>query len=1099
MKSRILHLFVLALFCAGLFPMPAVAQVQTGYATDLPRDAGKTLQLNWGSQVYLFDPEGLTMADLKFSLRVEYDHASPVVPLQTTEGGNPPFGQVDYINLWPGIDLSYTQTGDGLKSAYYLAAGADPADIRLKYNRPVTIQPDGSLAFSYDTGSLTESAPVAWQEEDGERRFIEVTFIVSPGGYIGFEVSGYDRNLPLVIDPDYTWHTFFGGYNSSEAAAAVYGADGSLVVVGTSSSVRYGDKQMEIIRLDAFGNRLNIIDFGGSDNDDVAAAVTQQGGYYYVVGTSDAAFTYFGNTPIHTYSGSTDITVVCLDDELHLVWFTFLGSSDFDYGRGIAVSSTNDVYVTGESLSSWTYGTNVSLHPHSGGSDIAAIKLDQNGAYTWHTFYGSQGEDYVGGAALELDSYLWLVGTSDSSWKGPAYANFPKNAHAGGKDIAVLILESSGAYNLHTFWGSSSDDYGKAVAVDISGLAYFTGYSQATWGTPKHAHSGGMDLSVFKLDDNGTFFWNTFYGSSGDDYGYDLEIDTNSNIYISGSSPQSWNGPTGQTPVYPYRGSTDELALVLTSAGNYSAHSFFGSEEADSAAGVACKANGQAAVVGTNLVEWFGPAGEAAVFPTHGAASMSTISLHSNLQYQWHTFVDFDLAVDWSDQSQDIAITSDGSSVVVGLTHVNFKGDKNQLPLNAYSEGADDLFILKLDPNGEYLWHAIYGGLENDHARGVAIDSHQNIYVVGTSGATWNGPSGQAPLHAFTSGNANLLVLKLNSSGNYVWHTFFGAASGISGQSLDKDSSDNIYIVSESFSSWNGPAGQAPLHAFSGDSDITVLKLNGKGEYQWHTFYGSSTTDSGYDISVRDTSIVVAGASKNNWMGPTGQRPKNSHSGSALDGAILKLNQSGSYLWHSFYGGTSNFTSVYVAKDLSVYAGGYSQVVYKGPSGESPVHTPGSKSYSSVAHVVKVDGAGAYEWHGFFGAVGSNQFMGITGGPNGDIYLAGYSDGIWEGNNSISPVHAYSGASRDGMVLRLSSSGEYRWHSFYGPAFFRSIVFDSLSQSIRMAGYSNGNWSGDNGELPLHPYAAGSDIVVLNLQDSGSVNPNSVFIPFVQK
>ena len=82
-------------------------------------------------------------------------------------------------------------------------------------------------------------------------------------------------------------------------------------------------------------------------------------------------------------------------------------------------------------------------------------------------------------------------------------------------------------------------------------------------------------------------------------------------------------------------------------------------------------------------------------------------------------------------------------------------------------------------------------------------------------------------------------MLKLNSSGAYQWHTFYGSRGYDGGSGIAVDGSGNVYVTGYSNATWNGPAGSSPLHAYSGDDDIFVLKLNSSGAYQWHTFYGS--------------------------------------------------------------------------------------------------------------------------------------------------------------------------------------------------------------------------------------------------------------------
>ena len=103
----------------------------------------------------------------------------------------------------------------------------------------------------------------------------------------------------------------------------------------------------------------------------------------------------------------------------------------------------------------------------------------------------------------------------------------------------------------------------------------------------------------------------------------------------------------------------------------------------------------------------------------------------------------------------------------------------------------------------------------------------------------------QAPLHAHSGGN-DLFVLKLNSSGAYQWHTFYGSARLVmAAMALAVDTSGNVYVTGIAMPPGTARREQAPLNAHSGDFDLFVLKLNSSGAYQWHTFYGSGETDCG--------------------------------------------------------------------------------------------------------------------------------------------------------------------------------------------------------------------------------------------------------------
>jgi hypothetical protein len=98
-------------------------------------------------------------------------------------------------------------------------------------------------------------------------------------------------------------------------------------------------------------------------------------------------------------------------------------------------------------------------------------------------------------------SNVYVTGYSAATWGSPLHA------HAGGSDIVVVKLNSNGALQWHTFYGSSSSDYGNGIAVGPSSNVHVAGYSYATWGSPLHAHAGGgnPDIVVLKLDKDGAY------------------------------------------------------------------------------------------------------------------------------------------------------------------------------------------------------------------------------------------------------------------------------------------------------------------------------------------------------------------------------------------------------------------------------------------------------------------------------------------------------------------------------------------------------------------------------------------------------------------
>jgi hypothetical protein len=213
------------------------------------------------------------------------------------------------------------------------------------------------------------------------------------------------------------------------------------------------------------------------------------------------------------------------------------GSTDNDFGNGIAVDSSGNVYVTGYNFQSW----GSPLNPHAGGWDMVIVKLDSDGAYQWHTFYGSTDNDFGNGIAVDSSGNVYVTGESYDSWGSPL------NSHAGSgyTDLAIVKLDSAGVYQWHTFYGSTSSDYGSDIAVDNSGNVYVTGESFVTWGSPLNPHAGNgfSDIVIVKLNSSGAYQWHTFYGSISYDNGRGIAVDSSGNAYVAGWSSNTWGSP----------------------------------------------------------------------------------------------------------------------------------------------------------------------------------------------------------------------------------------------------------------------------------------------------------------------------------------------------------------------------------------------------------------------------------------------------------------------------------------------------------------------------------------------------------------------------
>jgi hypothetical protein len=254
-------------------------------------------------------------------------------------------------------------------------------------------------------------------------------------------------------------------------------------------------------------------------------------------------------SPLNSHSGGDDILVACLNQSGNLVWHTFFGSFSGDWGYDIGLDNSGNLYVTGSSYVTWGSPVN----PHPGGSAACAVCLSSSGSLIWNTFLGSAGQDYCRAITLDNSGTIYLAGYSYATWGSPV------NAYSGNVDGFVASLDSLGNLGWNTFFGSSNNDRTLDITLDDSENIYVAGYSDDSWGSPLHVHSGNNDVIVVCLNNSGNYLWNTFLGCTVSDVGQGITLDNSGNIYVTGSSYQTWG-----TPINAHSDENDAFVFKLT-------------------------------------------------------------------------------------------------------------------------------------------------------------------------------------------------------------------------------------------------------------------------------------------------------------------------------------------------------------------------------------------------------------------------------------------------------------------------------------------------------------------------------------------------------
>jgi len=556
------------------------------------------------------------------------------------------YAKVAYENLYPGVDLVYYGNQRQLEYDFVVRPGTDPQIIALSFEGAAELKVDaqGELVLHTGDGELRQRKPVIYQEVDGVRREVDGSYKLKDRNTVGFQLADYDASRPLVIDPVLVYSTFLGGSTDDEGRDIAVDASGNAYVTGSTQQLSFP------------------VDFPTTAG---AFDTTHNGGHDAFVTKLNA-------------SGSA------------LIYSTFLGGSNDEFGRGIAVDSSGSAYVTGITNSAnfpTTVGAFDATLDGVGTFDAFVTKVNPAGsALVYSTFLGGVNSESGNGIAVDTSGSAHVTGSTGSD-------NFPTTAGAfdttRSQDADAFVTKlnpAASALVYSTFLGGFDTDFGNAIVLDTFGSAYVTGFTASgnfpttvgAFDTTQNSIGEFVrfDAFVTKLNLSGSaLVYSTFLGGTGPEFGQGIAVDTSGSAYVTGSTSSS-DFPTTA-------GAFDTTANISVGSDAF-----------------ATKLN---------------PSGSALVYSTFLGGSEL-------------------------DQANDIAVDATGSAYVTGFTlSANFP-----ITADAFdtTQSSSEVFVTKFNPAGSALVYSSFlGGDITDLAFGIAVDTFGSAYVTGFTSSHINFPT----------------------------------------------------------------------------------------------------------------------------------------------------------------------------------------------------------------------------------------------------------------------------------------------------------------------------------------------------------------------
>lgn len=468
------------------------------------------------------------------------------------------YKKIVYRNIYPNIDWEiYTKNGF-IKYDFIVHPGGNPKQIRLKAKWADVIKIDDcrNLILQTKLGTIRENKPVSFQ---GKKQ-IDTDFILE-NKTIHFSVGDYNPGLPLTIDPDIVWSTYYGGSSYDEARCTTTDHLGNVYVAGFTYSTNNiysggyqasisGGQEAYLVKFNSNGVRQWASYIGGSSNDVIHSCATDAQGNIFIAGNTESASGIalggFQNT--HGGLSYTDAFLIKLNSNGERLWGTYYGGSQRDVGNSCATDASGNVYLAGytESETGISFGgfqTN-----YGSFTDAFLVKFNANGERVWATYYGGENFDTGESCATDANGNVYISGYTQSV-SGIA-ANGHQNSFGGIGDAYVAKFNANGVRIWGTYYGGSTIDAGKTCVIDKDGNVYLSGAASSTSAIAFNGHQnnygGGVyDAFLVKFNSDCIRQWATYYGGTDYDFCSSSCVDASGNIYLAGYTKSATNIAAG--------------------------------------------------------------------------------------------------------------------------------------------------------------------------------------------------------------------------------------------------------------------------------------------------------------------------------------------------------------------------------------------------------------------------------------------------------------------------------------------------------------------------------------------------------------------------
>jgi len=412
---------------------------------------------------------------------------------------------------------------------------------------------------------------------------------------------------------------------------------------------------------------------------------------------------------------------------------------------------------------------------------------------------GGIGTDYGYGIAVDEFGNAYTTGFFSITADFDPGVDTSTLTSVGGYEIFVQKLDAAGDLVWAKSMGGTGDDRGRDIAVDSSGNVYTTGFFSGSGDFDPGAGesiltlAGENDIFVSKLDTNGNLLWAASFGDIESDEGRGIAVDASGNVYVTGYFDGTVDfDPGAGAFLVTSVGSRDIFVLKLDTAGNFLWVKTMGGPSYETARAITVDASGNIYLTGYfNDTVDFDPGAGTVNLTSAGDLEAFVCKLDSDGDFLWAKA----MGGAELDYGRAIAVDGPGNVYTTGLFVGTADFDPGAGTAMLTSAGGYDIFVLKLDSDGTFVWANRFGAVNEDYGNGIAVNASDHVYLTGTFTDTVDFDPSMDVADLTSAGSYEIFLQKLDSNGGLIWATAMGADLDDFGFDLALGTSGRVYIT----------------------------------------------------------------------------------------------------------------------------------------------------------------------------------------------------------------------------------------------------------------------------------------------------------------